>query len=108
MTSAYTTPNSIMLSIMPAPRSPEVTHYIIYLTGNSSTDLPPHILKGKREQMEYEVTGLAEESDYSVAVKACVAWNGSDVCGESIEITATTTLSGEHLVIFTSCNTLFM
>ncbi len=82
-----------MLSITPAPRSPEVTHYIVYLTGNSSSDLPPHVVKTKAGKMEYEVTGLAEEHAYAVAVKACATWNGADVCGESIEITATTTLS---------------
>ncbi len=99
MTTIYTTPTSIALSILPAPRSPEVTHYIVYLTGNSSEDSPPHVLKAKAEPMECEVTGLVEEQDYSVAVKSCVAWNGSDVCGESIEITAATTLSGVCLII---------
>ncbi len=88
-----------MLSIMPAPHSPEVTHYIIHLTGNSSEDSSPHVLEAKAGPMECEVTGLVEEQDYSVAVKACVAWNGSDVCGESIEITATTTLSGVCFII---------
>ncbi len=93
MTTVYTTPSSIMLSIMPPPSSPEVTHYIVYLVSNSSTGSPPHVVKAKAGEMEYEVTGLAEESDYVVAVKACATWNAADVCGETIEITATTTLS---------------
>ncbi len=88
-----------MLSILPAPGSPEVTHYIVYLADNSSTDLPPHVVKAKTGKMEYEMTGLAEEHDYDVAVKACATWNGADICGESIEISATTTLSSMPLIM---------
>ncbi len=99
MTTVYTTPSSIMLSILPAPGSPEVTHYIVYLAGNASTDLPSYVVKAKTGKMEYELTGLAEENDYVVAVKACATWNGADVCGESIAISATTTLSSVFFII---------
>ncbi len=80
---------SLMLSVMPAPDSPGVTHYRAVVEGDSSTN-SSCLVKAQATAMECELKGLTKATDYLIMTRACVMTSDVDICGEGITLTART------------------
>ncbi len=91
---------SLVLSVMPAPDSPGVTHYKAVVEGNSSTN-SSCLVKAQVTAMECELEGLTKATDYLIMTRACVMTSDVDICGDGIELTARTldqgTLISHHM-----------
>ncbi len=106
MTLEAATEASIMLLIQPAPNSPDVTDYISTIISNStSSNFSSCSVPAKQSDMQCEITGLELDTEYHVYVTACIALNGTYVCGDGVEIYVKTILIGEFK-IFTKINSM--
>ncbi len=72
---------SLMLSVMPAPDSPGVTHYRAVVEGYSSTN-PSCLVKAQATAMQCELEGLTKATNYLIMTRACVLTSDIDICGE--------------------------
>ncbi len=96
---------SLMLSVMPAPDSPGVTHYRAVVEGDSSTN-SSCLVKAQVSAMECELKGLTKATDYLIMTRACVMTSDVEICGDGMELAARTldqgTLIPHHIWILRS------
>ncbi len=84
---------SLMLSIMPAPRSPGVTFYTVKIDGNprgSSCNV-----SAAETAMQCTLEGLAPNIEYKSLSAACLKVADSPVCSEAVSLIARTNNSGK-------------
>ncbi len=86
--------NSIVISLMPAPDSPGVTYYKADVEGNSSTN-SSCLMTAATTVMECELDGLNQNTNYTIAARACISTGEADICGGSIELTVKTLIQGK-------------
>ncbi len=96
---------SLLLSVMPAPDSPGVTHYRAVIEGNSSTN-SSCLVKAQATAMVCELKGLTKATEYLIMTRACVMTSDVDICGEGMELAARTldqgTLTLYHMCLLRS------
>ncbi len=91
---------SIRISVMPAPDSPGVTHYVAVVEGNSSSN-SSCIIEASDSAMECELTDLVPDTEYTIMNRACVMNEEVDICGEGVELTTRTLTQGEFITTHT-------
>ncbi len=84
---------SIVISLVPAPDSPGVTHYKADVEGNSSTN-SSCLIMATAAVMECELGGLTQDTECTISARACITTSDADICGESIALTAKTLPEG--------------